>query len=227
MQHKTQIWSFTARHCCTTSDAFQLMPRAGSGEHSQSLATEYCTLPQTAGMQHGQCTVWLFRQYRLLRMRCVVPGAASSASAAPPIATMTALPGVDSSSTIVSLLTSHMPCIRQNSRTTGVMKFKDIVPAANTHAAPIARARCETRNSSITSCLLSAAHCEDTVTRSYEKALCCCYACTAFEAVNFTNIGCKQLLFCAEGTHRCSVCLVGTHSCLVAQGITRIVYSCR
>ena len=73
--------------------------------------------------------------YRLLRMRFVVPGAASSASAAPPIATMTALPGVDSSSTIVSHLTSHMPCIRQNSRTTGVMKFKDIVPAANVHAA--------------------------------------------------------------------------------------------
>ncbi len=83
-------------------------------------------------------------QYRLLRIRLVVPGAASSASAAPPIATITALPGVDRSSTIVSLLTSHMPCIRQNSRTTGVTKFKDIVPAANVNAALVVR--CDVRN---------------------------------------------------------------------------------
>jgi hypothetical protein len=55
--------------------------------------------------------------------------AASKASDAPPIATMRALPGVDRSSTIVFLLTSHMPCMRQNSLTTGVMKFQEIVPA--------------------------------------------------------------------------------------------------
>ena len=61
----------------------------------------------------------------------MVPGAASKASDAPPIATMRALPGVDRSSTIVFLLTSHMPCMRQNSLTTGVMKFQEIVPAVN------------------------------------------------------------------------------------------------
>ena len=61
----------------------------------------------------------------------MVLGAASRASEAPPIATMTALPGLDSSSTIVSRLTSHMPCMRQNSLTTGVMKFQDIVPATS------------------------------------------------------------------------------------------------
>ena len=68
--------------------------------------------------------------YLLLSMRSMVPGAASRASDAPPIATMRALPGVDSSSTMVFLLTSHMPCMRQNSLTTGVIKFHDIVPAA-------------------------------------------------------------------------------------------------
>ena len=68
-------------------------------------------------------------------MRFIVPGAASRASEAPPIATMTALPGNDSSSTMVSRRTSHMPCMRQNSLTTGVIKFQEIVPAASLCAA--------------------------------------------------------------------------------------------
>ena len=69
------------------------------------------------------------------------PGAASRASEAPPMATMTALHGEDSSSTMVSRRTSHMPCIRQNSRTTGVIKFQDIVPAASMHVCCIVCSR--------------------------------------------------------------------------------------